>query len=272
MPDPMSLGRPANEPEPTFLSPEVGKPKEPEPAPKAPAWEQDFQNWQRARTPQYATVMLRHMAPTIEAGLKTYGGNAPSPMLRSQAKQLALQALHTYDPAKGALNTHVMHSLQRLQRLQAKDANIIRIPERHMLQLQHLQAASDELEQALLRPPTTHELADHTGLSPAKIKKLRSTAFPVAEGQFSGNDEEDDFDSAPAVDQAPHMQAAELVYDDLTDPVDRLILEYGLGLHGQSTLPAAKIAKRLHVTPSAISQRMQRIQGLLDAVESAGLF
>lgn len=273
MADMMRLGRPQNEPEPTFLDPGIFSPqKQEQKTPPTPAWEQDLQNWQRTPTPQYTTALLRHMAPTIENGLKTYGGGTNvSPMLRSQAKQLAIQAFHTYNPEKGALNTHVMHNLQRLQRLQARDANIIRIPERHMLDLQHLQTAEDDLEQTLLRPPTTHELADHTGLSPAKITKLRKTVFPVAEGSFS-SDSDEDFDSAPAVEQAPHMQAAELVYDDLTDPTDRLIMEYSLGLHGRNKLQLSQLAKKLHVSPSAVSQRAAKIQALMDAVEEAGLF
>lgn len=268
----MSLGRPQNEPEPTFLNPGLLQPeKEEKKAPGIPAWEQDLQNWQRSPTPQYTTALLKHMHPTIENGLKTYGGQNISPMLRSQAKQLAIQAFHTYNPEKGALNTHVMHNLQRLQRLQAKDTNIIRIPERHMLSWQHLRAAEDELTEVLLRPPTTHELADHTGLSPAKIAKLRKTVLPVAEGSFSADGDEE-FDTAPAVEQTPHMQAAELVYDDLSDPTDKLILEYGLGLHGRSRMQTAQLAKKLHVSPSAISQRTAKIQALLDAVETAGLF
>jgi hypothetical protein len=66
------------------------------------------------------------------------------------------------------------------------------------------------------------------------------------------------------------MLRAQFLYHDL-DPHDQVILEYGLGLNGSPKLPAAQIARRLRISPGAVSQRASRIQQQLDELEDAAV-
>ena len=74
----------------------------------------------------------------------------------------------------------------------------------------------------------------------------------------------------PAVMQNDPTGWHEFVYNDLNE-VDKAIMEYTLGLHGIKKLPATEIAKKLNISPGAISQRSQRIQAKLNQREELGL-
>ena len=81
-----------------------------------------------------AYPLLKALDPTIEerpAQVLCTGDKA----YKTKARVLALEAVNSYDPAKGAsLSTHVFNNLQRLQRIGAQRSNIIRMPENAALQ------------------------------------------------------------------------------------------------------------------------------------------
>ena len=74
----------------------------------------------------------------------------------------------------------------------------------------------------------------------------------------------------PAVMQNDPTGWHEFVYNDLNE-VDKAIMEYTLGLHGIKQLPTTEIAKKLNISPGAVSQRAQRIQAKLNQREELGL-
>jgi len=53
------------------------------------------------------------------------------------------------------------------------------------------------------------------------------------------------------------------VYDDLS-PVDKLIADMTLGRNGRRKTSTQEIARRLNITPGAVSQRAAKIQAMLD--------
>jgi hypothetical protein len=52
--------------------------------------------------------------------MRTYAPT-PSPTLNSKAKLMAIDAMGRYDSSKSKLRTHLMHQLQGLRRLAAKE-------------------------------------------------------------------------------------------------------------------------------------------------------
>ena len=56
---------------------------------------------------------------------------------------------------------------------------------------------------------------------------------------------------------------AEFVYFDM-DAVNKKIMEWTLGLHGSDTFSNIEIARKLRLTPGAVSQRKQSIQKILN--------
>lgn len=238
-------------------------------------FQQPFQAWQADPNPQNTGTLLRSVQPVLDTALRTYGGaQAKSPTLRGRAKQLALEALPAYDPQRGSLRNHLLGRLQRLRRFSAGEQQVISVPEQVALQRQQLHEAERELEDKLGRLPTTAELADHTSLSAKRIAYVRQGLPPVAEGTLirPGGEEGSGAFLPEVRSLAPQQDEwVELVYDDL-GPVDQLILEHSLGLHGQQPKSAVQIAKMTRLSPGAISQRMQRIQSMLDEQEELKIF
>jgi len=259
----------------------TGGPKPP--SPKAlpandmlePDFAEAFTTWQNRPSPQANGLILKKLDPIIDTAVKTYGGANASPTLRSKARLLALQGLPKYDRSQAKLKTFMMNHLQGLRRMAAKENAIISVPEQVQLDHLHLSRAEAELRDDLGRDPSTSELADHTGLSAKRIQYVRKLQMPASEGQIlqpiSGS-ESDDFND-PAVKSVGGDDARawhRFVYESL-DNTDRVIMEHSLGLFGRPVLSNQDIARKLGITPSAVSQRKTRIQLRMDERQNLGV-
>jgi DNA-directed RNA polymerase specialized sigma subunit len=179
--------------------------------------------------------------------------------------------LNTYNPQQGTLKTHLLSQLQSLRRASAQEQQIISIPEQVGLDYQHLVDAENELRDQLGRDPADSEIADRTGLSYKRLAHIRRSQGSVSEGSVLASN---DGMGMPATQIPGRDQEAEawvgFVYADL-GPVDRVIMDYSLGRNGTPKLGATEIAKRLGITPGAVSQRAAKIQQLLDARHELGV-
>lgn len=235
-----------------------------------PEFHDVYQTWKSAPTPKTRGMFLNRAKPIVDRAISTYAPSQ-SPAIRSRAKILAVQALDTYDPAKGSLRNHLLANLRGLQRYQGQQANIIAIPERIALDRQHLREAEENLQDNLGRDPSDLELANYTGLSLRRITHIRSAVQSVASGSIM--DEEGDVYS-PASQlpgQSTDDQLLEMVYYDLGD-IDKNIMAYTLGMFGASKISDDELAKRLGITRSAISQRRAKIQKMVDELRADDLF
>jgi DNA-directed RNA polymerase specialized sigma subunit len=247
------------------------KPQAKPPSLLEPDYADDYTRWKNEPTPKNTTSLLNAVRPIIDSGLRTYGGgSASSPILRSRAKMLTIDAMHRYDPSKSKLRSHLLINLQGLHRERANEEAIIHMPERMRLARAKLTTAAEELRDRLGREASDAELQEHTGLPLSHIAKIRKNSKIVAEGQLSsgGDDENETFDPAVA-DTRPNNAWLRFVYLDL-DNFDKVILERTTGLHGKEILPKNKIAALLGISPGAVSQRLARIQTKLDVRDVAG--
>ena len=226
-----------------------------------------YKNWKTAKTPENNTKILGALQPVIDTAVSSYGGQTPTPTLRSRAKIMAIKALDSYDPKRGNVRTHLLSQLQSLRRLSAQEQNIIRIPEQVGLDFQNLSRATAELSDELGREPTDDELANHTNLSKLRIRKIRNFNQPIAEGTTSQildeNSSGGDVASSLPGDNRAADAWADFVHGDL-GPTDQLIMDWTLGRNGKRRASTQEIAKRLGVTPGAVSQRAAKIQTMLD--------
>jgi DNA-directed RNA polymerase specialized sigma subunit len=226
-----------------------------------------FGAWKQAQNPETNRNLLKAVDPVINTAVKSYGGPSQgSPMLRSQARRMALQAFQTYDPSRGGLKTHLLSQLQRLQRVGAQQAQIISVPEQVAADRRHLEETARELEIRQGRPPSDQALANTTGLSLKRIQYVRQGRPAIAEGQvLAGQPADQQQLPASQIPGQSRMEAGwnELVYHDL-DEVNQTVYDYLTGAHGHEQLSTSDIARRLGITPSAVSQRAAAIQNLLD--------
>ncbi len=239
-----------------------------------PEYAEPFAAWQTKPGPETAADMLHLLDPVIRKAAVTYGGAQGSPNIYSKARQLALGALPRYDPSQASLRTFLSAQFRGLQRTTHTEGQAISIPEQVRLDRQHVWEVTERLKDELAREPSTRELADHTGLSMKRLAHIRKAHPGMAEGGMRSRDEEggEAVYQPGVLDQGQGAAAwAQFIYHSL-HPTDQVILEHTIGLHGQPVLPNQQIARKLGITPSAISQRKVRIQQQLDEGGPGGLF
>jgi len=145
--------------------------------------------------PATSGPILKALHPSIESGIKAFGGaSGNNANLRSRARILALDALDTYDPARGPLKGHVMGHMRGLTRYATKQQQTLSVPEAVMLDHKRLADASRELAEELGRDPSDAELADRTGVNLKRIGAVRGAQLGMAQGQVESmtTDEEGD--------------------------------------------------------------------------------
>mgnify|MGYP001571225807 CR=1 FL=1 len=212
-------------------------------------------------------AVVGDLGQTIDRALKTYapGGN---PIVQQRARLLAAKAVKSYDPTAGAnLQTHVYRQLQELQRTAPQIQEPMVMPERLRRDRGAVLRAIDETQNDLGREASDEEISEATGLPVKRIVKVRSqmrAGMPTS--VIENQDDEDDDDSS--YDHVQHASSPEedwldAVYHDLGD-IDRLILQYRSGYRGVPQLSNQEIAKQLKLSPSAVTQRANRIQARLD--------
>lgn len=232
-----------------------------------------FAYFQHSNNPAHRTTMLKAVQPIMDMAAQKYGSGNVGPLLKSRAKQLTLAALRSYDPARGPLKPHLMSQLQGLRRVNARQQQMLSVPEQVALDQQHLVQMEKELEDQLNRFPSAAELADATGMSVKRIKYVRQYAPGFAEGQLQAmNQDEEGGGFEPAVvGQDTVLRRAEFIHADAS-PVDQVILERLLGLHGAQKMSVSALARHLNLSPGAVSQRADRLQQQIDELSGFGIF
>ena len=242
----------------------------------ADAFDSAYTQWQTNRTPESNTAILKTIQPVIDTAVTSYAEQSAHPTIKSKARMMALKALNSYDPQRGNVRTHLLSQLQGIRRLSAQAQNIISIPEQVGLDFSQLNEQENQLRDAFGRDPTDDELSDATNLSKRRIQKIRAFNQPVSEGTTTRDvTSEENYGGDVASVVPGSTRAADawfnFVYDDL-GPTDKLIADMTLGRNGRRKTSTQDIARRLNITPGAVSQRAAKIQSMLDKQYTHGGF
>jgi DNA-directed RNA polymerase specialized sigma subunit len=237
-----------------------------------PKFKPDFDAWKTDPSPGNVDKLLTHLRPTIDRNLAFTAGRNSSPALLGQAKQLAINALQSYDPGQSALKTHVTNHLQGLRRIARQQSQILSVPERVTLDSAYLHEMEQEFIDEYDREPSMQELSDRSGLSSRRIKHVKGFAVPAATGTMDAMSVDGEGDGiSPAVRYDNTDTYLHAIYDDL-GPIDQKIMEWTLGYGGANKLTNQEIAAKLKITPGAISQRKAKIQQQLIELQGSKLF
>lgn len=237
-----------------------------------PQFAEPFKAWKSAQGPDAPAAnaaFLKTLHPVIEGAVKTHVGD-PHPIIMSQARRMALGAMRTYDPSRGRVSTHLYNHLQGLKRVNRKQTQMVAVPERVAMERAGLDASADELRSELGREPSDAELADRSGISYRRMKRVRSYRPAVAEGQMEDEETGSPYSAGRASRSGAAAAWADIVYHELP-PHEQKVMEWTLGLNGHPRLANHEIAARLGRTPGAISQAKLRIQARLDAGDEVSL-
>jgi RNA polymerase primary sigma factor len=156
---------------------------------------------------------------------------------------------------------------QALGRAVDERGRTIRLPVNVAQRERKIAAAETKLATSLGRPPTTEEIAEAAGVSPAQIEELRDVARKVTSlERHVGDDSETELGSLLAADEpAPEEQvevtlreqAVRAVVEQLPED-ERNVIRLRYGLNGdREPLSMTEAARRLELAPSEL-RRLER--------------
>lgn len=225
-----------------------------------------FAEWQKDRSPELGSQLLAALAPHIEHSARKWSKSA-NPVTLGRARVLAIEALPRYEPGRASLATYIDRQLQPLQRWSARKNLGIKVQTGLVQDLRHLQDAETHLQETLGRAPSYIELADHSGIPLARIAKLQQMHLPlIGEATRDGEDGNKLYAEDQAVEDNEDLWQ-KTVYHSLS-PIDQVVMQHTLGLYGARPMSNEAIARKLKVSPGAVSQRKAKIQQLLDSTDS----
>jgi DNA-directed RNA polymerase specialized sigma subunit len=219
-----------------------------------------YENWKNHPTPENTASLLRSIEPTISGAVRSYAGGDPK--YRTRARILAVKALKSYDPSKGAqLNTYLMSQLRPLTRITRQRQNVIHVPENIYFNQRAIVRAREDYMEKYQREPSDTAVADATGLTVRQIKKADaynkgavSSSMGISEkGDFMNDNKKRDY----------YDIWTDYVYTDLDDK-DKKIFEGVTGYNGAEIKPKQVIAKELKMSPAAVSYRISNITSKLE--------
>ena len=216
----------------------------------------DVPYWKRYQEGDRSVVLpfLTEMDKTMNQAINQYAGGDMS--YKTQARLLALQAAQSYDPTAGAnIRTHVYNNLKKLQRISAQRGNLTRIPEQASSQRNAVMKARRDYEIDHGEEPTVEELASMTGISRKRIDDL-ARYKPITPDSLAVSPEGDSL--APSREQHAVDLYDAYTYDGL-DRIDKKIYEWSTGYGGSPVISQQEMAKKLNITPAAVSKRAKNI-------------
>ncbi len=224
-----------------------------------------YDTWKGSPSPQSLRAIINELHPVIDHAVSQYVGQQVSPTVHHRARLLAARAVQGYDPTKGAnLKTHVFRQLQALQQLAPRVVDPMPMPERFRQHQQEIVEATGALQPELGRDPTDEEVSAYTGLPHKRVIRVRSRMR--AKLPLSVMESESDEEDKPDIVDSEHTDEdhwRDAVYHDLGDQ-DRLVFMHRTGYRGAPVMSNQDIAKRLNISPAAVTQRAARIQRRLD--------
>lgn len=214
---------------------------------------EEYYNWKKDPSQQNLSSLMNKVDPVIDKALTSHAAGSTS--LKTRARLMTLDYIKSYDPKKGmALNSYLLQNLQSLNRARAQRVQTVHIPENISLMRNKLNQASIDFESNFGREPTIEELADKTGISKKHIMNTNKYKKTVAGSVM----ESEKGDSGFTKNRDFHDVWADYVYFDL-DPKDKKIFEWTTGYGGVDTIPKQDIARKLKMTPAAVSFRINKI-------------
>lgn len=231
----------------------------PKPRP-AGSSQQAWDAWKKTPGPDTLTPLIRSVNPVIDRALHSYG-MSNDPTMKNVAQLHVIKVLPRFDPSKSKLETFLTNELKRLQRIGTQQTQMIKAPERVVLDWRHVNNSELELKDRLGRDPTVDELSDFTGIGTRRISMIRRSMKPTitAESFSQGDNQQVGGVSADYEDLW-----RDSFYAGLGDPVDRKIMDWTLGWHDQPQLSKTEMARRLGISSAAVSQRSARLASSLE--------
>jgi DNA-directed RNA polymerase specialized sigma subunit len=218
-------------------------------------------SWQQDPTNRQVTDKLLRAASPMLDRIVAGTGQSGNPVQLGRAKLLFMKALPRYD-GRASIQTFAHTQLRPLIREQASQQSAVRVSREAGQIRRKIGMVEEQFIDQHGRAPSMAELADQTGYSIKQLQRVRSSNLPgVAESRI-GTEPDGYQASDQAVEQDDNMWLQTVYYG--LNPVNQFIMESTMGLNGQRVLSNQEIARKLKISPAAVSQRKASIQKMLD--------
>lgn len=214
--------------------------------------------WKQNRSQQNTRKVIQLLSPTIQSALHTYAPGQQK-QFRVKATNIALDSLKNFDQTKKiSPSTYVFTSLQRLNRVRRQRQNLIHIPQSQVYAKSIIDKKKQQLQNKLGRQATDQELCDSIGISKKKLDRINSN---VVFNQSSAVNAQSG-DSTFKVKGLTQDDYFKYIYDSVS-PIDKKIMQWTKS----KNISNNQIARKLNISPGAVSQRKAKIQQMLGQIQ-----
>lgn len=218
--------------------------------------QKDYELWQAWKEsgehPDYFRPLLQNCRGLIRKASYRWEKNIdlPPAVIHAEFNKQFLNAARRYDPNKGsAFNTWVTNNLRKANRYLNTYQNPARIVETRTGHQKGLyDNAISTLEDQYGRDPTTNEVSDHLGWSPAEVGRAKAESRKAL---YTSN-------YSDGLDPSIHMPSRETELLKMIKPQlsheETLVYEHLIGDGGKEKLRPGEIATKLGWNPSKVTR------------------
>lgn len=233
--------------------------------------EQDlFDKWKHTNKTKYFQELYTSMKPLISKAIRnaSFNSNIPQSAHQAYAAQNFYNALKTFDPKHGVLQTHVYGSVgKKAHRLNALYQNLGHAPEPRAQMAGRYLDAKEYLKNQLDREPSAAELADHMSIGISKIGLLEKEIHKDL--ALDDMTEQQTYFMTDA-----NQEKLEFLYYDLSGE-EQVVYDYIMGAHGKPRMTRGGgkrvdfdgIAQKMGVSSSKVRNIHKKIARKLERIK-----
>lgn len=217
--------------------------------------DKDFEIWNAwdkgGRKKQGLIPLLQRYEPLIAKQVSVYKRtNLPDATIRAKAQANIIDAAETFDPTRGVkLNTHILHSQQKIKRFVSTHQNFARIPEPMVYRIGEYNNMERQLQESLNRDPSITELADKLKWPQNHVERMQKALRKDLSSPM--------FEQDPAALRESRWAEVKLML-----PYELPAFEgklYETIFKSPTQLTDAQLSKKLNVTPAQIAKGRKKI-------------
>ena len=221
-----------------------------------------WQQWRKTNRTDVLEALLNRLQPLIHREVSKWQYTVPAAALESKGRLLAVEALKTYDPTRGAaIGTHITSRLRKLSRHVYPYQNVARLPENKQLLYNTFTVAQTQLEDELGRDPSVEEMADHLKWTPKKVTDFQKSFGRRELVESEGADFEENV--------AGSSMLTDFFYHGLP-PEDKRLIEDITGYGGKRPLSNTELRRKYRLTQGQLSYKKRKFIEEIKKLQGGG--